>query len=496
MDERIWHQAYDTTVPRSLTYPEAPLTRMLDDSVARAPDAPAIVFEGKVMSYRELGEAVARFARALADLGVRKGDRVLLYLPNVPHMVVAYYGTLKAGAIAIRSYGGWYVYHPITSTYDICDTTSCQVYGTATASSTNAAVDATAGIYVVDSSGAIARAEYSAENNNSGSCGNCYTINNPNDSICLSDSVCCGTTLNGHGRGMCQWGTQRWATNQGKTYDWITDHYYSAYGWTRRQLTTGAPIITQQPASQAFCPGTTATFTVAASGQGTLSYQWQKGTTNLSNDSHYSGVTTTTLSISAVGTLDVASYTCLVTNTGGTTPSSAASLTLRAMTTITQAPAAQSICPGQSASFTVVATGDGTLTYQWQKDGTPLSDGAQITGSSTTTLTVSPAGSEDLGSYRCVVTGGCGPATSAAAPLSFSGPPYAAADFDQDGDVDQEDFAHLQNCFRGYSDPPTGPDCLNAALNGKEVIDEHDLDIFLGCYSGPDLPADTCCGVK
>lgn len=152
--------------------------------------------------------------------------------------------SLKAGAIAIRSYGAYYTFHPINASYDICDTTCCQVYGTATATSTNNAVNATTNIYLVDGSGNIARAEYSAENNdlaNRDGCGDCNIQNKPSDGICLSDSVCCGTTQNGHGRGECQWGTQRWATNQAKTYDWITDHYYSAYPYTRQTLLPGPP---------------------------------------------------------------------------------------------------------------------------------------------------------------------------------------------------------------------------------------------------------------
>lgn len=150
--------------------------------------------------------------------------------------------SLKAGAIVIRSYGAWHVYHPIASNYDICDTTCCQVYGTTQYTSTDNAVNATAGIYLVDSNNNIPRAEYSAENNDSNGgdgCGDCYTSNKPNDGICLSDSVCCGYTKNGHGRGMCQWGSQRWAANRGKSYTWIVDHYFNAFGWTRKNLTSG-----------------------------------------------------------------------------------------------------------------------------------------------------------------------------------------------------------------------------------------------------------------
>lgn len=150
--------------------------------------------------------------------------------------------SLKAGAVAIRSYGAWHVYHPNSSAYDICDTTCCQKYGTTQYTSTDNAVNATAGIYLVDSGDFIMRAEYSAENNDSNGadgCGNCYLSNRPSDGICLYDSVCCGTTKNGHGRGMCQWGSQRWAANRGMSYQWILNHYYSAFNWTAKNLTTG-----------------------------------------------------------------------------------------------------------------------------------------------------------------------------------------------------------------------------------------------------------------
>lgn len=164
--------------------------------------------------------------------------------------------SLKAGAVAIRSYGAYYVYHPIASSYDICDNTCCQVYGTTQYTSTDSAVDATANLYLVDGSNNIVRAEYSAENNDSAGrdgCGNCYTSNVPNDGKCLSDSVCCGATQNGHGRGMCQWGTQRWAVNQGKTYSWILDHYYSAYPYTVKNLgSTGGTTIIVDNSSAGF----------------------------------------------------------------------------------------------------------------------------------------------------------------------------------------------------------------------------------------------------
>jgi hypothetical protein len=145
---------------------------------------------------------------------------------------------LKSGAIAIRSYGAWHVIHPITDIYDICGTACCQVCSDWTASSANAAVMATADEYMIDLNGAIARCEYSAENNdlnNRDGCGDGFIKNNP-AAACLDDFVCKGARQSGHGRGMCQWGTQRWAQLQGKTYEWICDHYYGPYHFVRKKL--------------------------------------------------------------------------------------------------------------------------------------------------------------------------------------------------------------------------------------------------------------------
>ncbi len=149
--------------------------------------------------------------------------------------------SLRAGAIAYRSYGAWYVYHPLRSTYDICSTTSCQVYAPDVVTSTQQAANATAG-FMLQKGGSLFRAEYSAENNawddpydglscvNSDlSCGNGKAGSPATGWPCLSDSVCSNRGCFGHGRGMCQWGTSRWAS-QGKLWPWITDHYYNANG--------------------------------------------------------------------------------------------------------------------------------------------------------------------------------------------------------------------------------------------------------------------------
>ena len=146
--------------------------------------------------------------------------------------------SLKAGAIAFRSYGVYHVFHPLTANYDICNTTSCQVMDPVdSAASTDTATAQTTGLIVVDAAGNNPFfAEYAAENN-ANLCPDGFTGNN-GTWPCMSDPVDAGQTFNGHGRGMCQWGTQRWSVNQGKDYVWIVNHYYNNNG-TGTGLRTG-----------------------------------------------------------------------------------------------------------------------------------------------------------------------------------------------------------------------------------------------------------------
>lgn len=96
---------------------------------------------------------------------------------------------------------------------------------------------------------------------------------------------------------------------------------------------TVPPSFTQHPQATDVCEGETATFTVVASGSGTLNYQWQKDGADLSNAGHYSGVNTATLTISNADNSDVAGYRCVVTSTFGTATSNAAALTVLDCTT-------------------------------------------------------------------------------------------------------------------------------------------------------------------
>ncbi|MCW4036730.1 MAG: long-chain fatty acid--CoA ligase [Candidatus Bathyarchaeota archaeon] len=86
-------------VPETIEYPKVPVFSLLDETAEKYPDHTAIIFQDNRLTYRELKEQVDRFATALQKMGVAKGDRVALFLPNMPQFVISYYGALKAGAI-------------------------------------------------------------------------------------------------------------------------------------------------------------------------------------------------------------------------------------------------------------------------------------------------------------------------------------------------------------------------------------------------------------
>jgi long-chain acyl-CoA synthetase len=99
--EKPWFAFYPKQVPRSIDYPNITLSEALKQSAKNFPNNPAIIYFGRRISYRELDEMVDRFAAGLQDLGVKKGDRVGIQLPNIPQFVVAFYGALRAGAICV-----------------------------------------------------------------------------------------------------------------------------------------------------------------------------------------------------------------------------------------------------------------------------------------------------------------------------------------------------------------------------------------------------------
>ncbi len=102
-ENKPWLANYEKGVPAELNYEEACLPEFLDRAAARYPDNSALIFQGYKVSYRQLKDMVDRFATALYDFGIKKGDSVAILLPNVIPCVASYYAILKIGGIAVMN---------------------------------------------------------------------------------------------------------------------------------------------------------------------------------------------------------------------------------------------------------------------------------------------------------------------------------------------------------------------------------------------------------
>ncbi len=103
MNDHPWFAKYDKGVPKSIDYPKKPLYHFLEESASKYPDKPCTIFKGAEISYKEMNEITDRMAAALADMGVKKGDRVGIFMPNTPQFVMAYFGILKAGGVVVAT---------------------------------------------------------------------------------------------------------------------------------------------------------------------------------------------------------------------------------------------------------------------------------------------------------------------------------------------------------------------------------------------------------
>ncbi len=150
---------------------------------------------------------------------------------------------------------------------------------------------------------------------------------------------------------------------------------------------------------------------------------------------------------------------------------------------ITQEPLPQSVAVGQTALFAVSAGGTLPLNYQWRKQGNPLVDGGNISGSTTAALTISPVSFADAGDYDVVVNNSCGSTTSAAASLSV----WALGDMNCDGTVDFGDINPFVLAMEGeglYYGQYASCNWYNADMNGDTFVDFGDINPFVARLSG------------
>ncbi len=102
MEDRIWHQHYDYSVQTSYRFPRIPDHFLLEIPSNAFPDKPAIDYYGSKITFSELRKMSLRMANAFSRIGVKKGDRVGLHLPNIPQYVISYYAVLSLGAIVVN----------------------------------------------------------------------------------------------------------------------------------------------------------------------------------------------------------------------------------------------------------------------------------------------------------------------------------------------------------------------------------------------------------
>ncbi len=185
--------------------------------------------------------------------------------------------------------------------------------------------------------------------------------------------------------------------------------------------------ITGQPASQTNFLGANAVFSVAVVGNPPLYYQWWKNGTNLTDGGNIAGSLTRVLTVSNVGVSDAAFYSVSVSNASGSAAVSEGAFLEVAVSPpqITAPPANQTASTGGTAVFTVGATGDLPLSYQWQSNQINLSDGANVLGATASSLTLSGLTQRSDATYAVIVSNDIGSvsaeATLAVFPVSAAG---------------------------------------------------------------------------
>jgi uncharacterized repeat protein (TIGR03803 family) len=204
--------------------------------------------------------------------------------------------------------------------------------------------------------------------------------------------------------------TTLWFTN-------LSDNFVQTRQATLAVVTP--PIITAQPTNQALLVGMTASFNVGIISNAFMFYQWQDNGTNLSDGGNISGSATSTLTISNVTSVNVGTYSVILSNAAGVLASSNAFLTIvPSAPVIILQPTNQTVLPGASANFSVATVGNTPYFYEWQANGTNLANGVNFSGVTNSTLTVSNVSPANVGIYSVVVSNTIGSVTSTGAVLS------------------------------------------------------------------------------
>jgi hypothetical protein len=232
------------------------------------------------------------------------------------------------------------------------------------------------------------------------------------------------------------------------------------------------------PSDAAVLPGSAASFSVGVSGGIPTTMQWRHNGMAMMNGGRISGVDTADLTILGVQSSDQGAYDCVASNDCANITSNAASLSCAPL--IVAQPSSVEVTPCQTAVFRVAAEGPPAPSYRWRRNGTNLNNNTRISGVTTPTLTISPAGSFLAGNYDVVLTNACGSSTSQAAQLVLRDP----ADYNGDGDVGTDaDIEDFFACLAGSCCAR----CLSADFNNDgDLGTDADIEDFFRVLAGGD----------
>ncbi|MGB6546981.1 MAG: choice-of-anchor D domain-containing protein, partial [Candidatus Acidiferrales bacterium] len=206
-------------------------------------------------------------------------------------------------------------------------------------------------------------------------------------------------------------------TNSGETFSAAVSNSAGSATSSSATLTvnaaTVAPAITSNPASQTITAGQTATFSIAATGTAPMTYQWKMNGASISGATSASYTTAVTTTANSGETFSAA-----VSNSAGSASSNSAVLTVNPAVVapaVTSNPASQAITAGQTATFSIAATGTAPMTYQWKMNGASISG---ATSASYTTAVTTTANSGET--FSATVSNSAGSATSNGAALTVN----------------------------------------------------------------------------
>lgn len=151
---------------------------------------------------------------------------------------------------------------------------------------------------------------------------------------------------------------------------------------------------------------------------------------------------------------------------------------------ISQSPSNLTVDAGNAAEFSVQASGTGPLTHQWRRGQTVLVNGGAISGATSATLRISPVATTDAGAYTCTVTNACSVRVSTGGVLTVNDGPACDPDYNQDGNIDQDDVRYLVGVVAG-DENPTGRD---PDFNEDGNADQDDVSSLINAVAGGGCP--------